>query len=101
KFCCNIMISQVNTIVIWGNDFSFVRKPALPFLFQKPEFSGYRHNGKLAVIIHPWRWLVSLFETFDLISVIGIGPAIAHFSGLRGPEIHAPGPCYGGICIAV
>src|SRR5260221_14672215 len=63
--------------------------------------TAYRHDAKLPVIVHPWGRLVGLLETPDPGSIIGILPAIAHYTGLGRPEIHAPGQRNGRIGVPV
>ena len=41
-----------------------------------------------------------LLEASDLVSIVGILPAVAHFSRLWSPEIHSPGAGNSGICVA-
>lgn len=57
-------------------------------------------DGKLTVIIDPRTWLMGLFESSDLVSVIRIGPSIAHFTSLRNPKVHSPGQRNGRVSIS-
>ena len=86
-----IMVGKIYLIVIRGSRFSFVREPTGTLVLIEYCFTGDRHDSKLTVIIDPGTWLMGLFESPDLVSVIRIGPSIAHFTSLRNPKVHSPG----------
>ncbi len=97
----NVVIGQVNAVVVRHDRFRLVREPALPLLLPKPGRSGCRHQGKLPVIVHPRGGLVGLLEAADAVCIVGVGPAVAHLAGLRGPEIHPPRTGNGGVNVSV
>ena len=95
-----VMIGEIYFIIIRSSRFSFMREPTGTLILIKYCLTGYRHDGKLTVIIDPGTWLMGLFESSDLVSVIRIGPSIAHFTSLRNPKIHSPGQRNGRVSIS-
>ena len=95
-----IMVGKIYLIVIRGSRFSFVREPTGTLVLIEYCFTGDRHDSKLTVIINPGTWLMGLFESSDLVSVIRIGPSIAHFTSLRNPKVHSPGQRNGRVSIS-
>ena len=75
-------------------------EPAGTAVFVEIHLANSRHDGKLAVVVDPRTGLVGLFETPDLVGVVGVLPAVAHLARLRHPEVHAPGQGDGGIGVA-
>ena len=95
-----IMIGKIYFIIIRSSRFSFMREPTGTLILIKYCLTGYRHDGKLTVIIDPRTWLMGLFESSDLVSVIRIGPSITHFTSLRNPKVHSPGQRNGRVSIS-
>ena len=89
----HIMIGQINTVIIRFGHFRLMGKPAGTLILVEHHLTGYRHDGKLTVIVYPGTGLVCLLEPPYLVGIIGIGPAVSHLSGLRHPEIHTPRHC--------
>ena len=86
--------------MVWFGSFGLVREPrSAPFFIENGLASGW-HEGELAVIVNPRAGLVGLFQPPNLVGLIGIGPSVAHLSGLRSPKIHAPRHCCGGVGVA-
>ena len=86
-----IVFCQVYFVVVRSCHFSFMCKPACPFLFVKQRLAHYRHNRELTIIIDPRTGLVCLFEPADFVGGIGILPSVSHFACLWSPEVHTPG----------
>src|SRR5690606_10960965 len=86
----HVMIREVYLIIIRLGDLRLMRKPTRTFVLIENRTAGYRHDGKLSIVVHPWARLMGLLETTDFISRIGVEPAIAHPPGLWRPEVHAP-----------
>ena len=100
KLCRNVVIGQVHLIMIGFGRFCLVREPRGALFLVKDGFTRSGHEGELAVIVYPRTGLVRLFQSSYLVGLIGIGPAVAHFSCLGCPKVHAPGHCNGGIGVA-
>ncbi len=54
KFGSHIIVGQVNTVIIWFYYFSFMRIPTGPVSLFEFKRTGNRHDGELAMIVHPW-----------------------------------------------
>ncbi len=94
------MICEIFFIVIGTSLLCLVGEPARAIILIEFGTAGHRHYGKLTVIIYPRARLMGLLETTYLVGVICVLPAITHFSGNRGPEVHAPRTCYHRISVA-
>ena len=85
-----VVIGEIYLIVIWASGLGLVREPAGAFVLVEHRSSGGRHNGELAIVVNPRAWLVGLLDATYFIGIVGIGPSVAHLSGLRSPEVHTP-----------
>jgi hypothetical protein len=101
NFGGHVVVGQVHAVVVGAGLLGFVRKPAGALVFLEAQFPGDGHEGKLAVVVHPRRRLVRLLEAANLVGAVLVGPAVAHFAGLRHPEVHAPGQGNGRVGVAV
>ena len=95
-----IMVGKVYFVIVRSSRFCFMREPAGTLILIENGFTGNRHDGELTVIIDPGAGLVGLFKTSDFIGIIGICPAIPHFSGLGNPKVHSPGKGDSGISVS-
>ena len=107
NLCPNVIVGQIHLIIIRARVLGLVREPAGAFLLVVNQVGRgtrhpvhLRHDGELAVVVDPWRRLVRLLEAAYLVGVVGVLPPVAHFSGLRNPEIHAPRHSDGGVGVA-
>jgi len=78
-----------------------MREPTGAFFPGNFQFPGHREKRKLAVIVDPRTGLVCLLEALNMCCIVGIHPAVAHFGGLRRPEIHSPGHGNGRVGVSV
>ena len=97
NFSPDVVLSQVHLIIIRARDLGVVRKPRGTLLLVVDQVGRWTrhpvdlgHDGELAVVIDPRRRLVGLLEAPYLVCRVGILPTVAHFTGLRHPEVHAP-----------
>ena len=97
----HVVVCQICTIIIRCSHLGLVREPRSTLLLvEYGNFSSLGHNCKLSVVVDPWTWLMSLFESAQFVGCIGVGPSVAHLSGLRSPEVHAPRHTNGRIGVA-
>ena len=89
----DIMLGEIYLIIIGFGYLSLMREPAGPLVLIKLRCPYNRHDGELSVVVDPGARLVCLLETTNLVRRIDILPSVTHLSGLRGPEVHAPGTC--------
>ena len=99
QLCRYIIVCQIDTIIIRCSLLCLVREPAGTLRLIKDRLTHGRQERELTIIIDPRTWLMSLLQSFDLLSRISVLPSIAHISGLRHPEVHTPWHCYGWISI--
>ena len=99
QLCRYIIVCQIDTIIIRCSLLCLVREPAGTLRLIKDRLTHGRQERELTIIIDPRTWLMSLLQSFDLLSRISVLPSIAHISGLRHPEVHTPWHRYGWISI--
>ena len=100
KFRSNVVVCEIHLIIIRFGNFRFVREPTGTLVLVEYESAGDWHDGKLTIIVHPRTRLVCLFEATDFVGIVSVCPAVAHFAGLRCPEVHSPRQCRSRICIS-
>ena len=79
---------------------ALVREPAGTLGLVHLHLTGNGHQRKLTIVIDPRARLMRLFKTINLVSRIGILPAIPHLVGAGCPEVHAPRHRNGRISVA-
>ncbi len=95
-----VVVGQIHFVIVRPGLLRFVREPRAAFLVGQHQSAGFGHQRECAVIIYPGRGLVGLFEAADTIFGVHVLPSGTVLTGLRSPEIHAPGHCYGRIGVA-
>ena len=95
----DIVVGKIGTIVIRCSHLCLVREPRRALILVEHGRAYLWHHGKLTVVVNPRTRLVGLLEAAQLVGRIGVCPAVAHLSGLRCPEVHAPRHGYGRIGI--
>ena len=97
---CHIPVGQIYLIIIRSGRLGFVREPRRTLVLVDGRSAGGGHDGKLSVIVDPWRWLVGLLDAPNLVLGVDILPSVAHAARLGCPEVHAPGQCHGRVGVA-
>ena len=96
----DVVVGQIDRIVIGFRHLGLVREPALARLLVEFVVAAHGHYGELPVVVDPRRGLVGLFQAAERMCAVGIGPSVAHPTGLGRPEVHAPRQGYGRIGVA-
>ena len=89
------MVGKIYLVVEGVYLLAFVREPAGTLILIEFGCTNYRHERKLSIVVDPWAGLMRLLEATNLVLGVGVHPAVAHLTGLRRPEVHAPGTCNG------
>ena len=93
EFRSNVVVCEIYLIIIRFGNLRLVREPAGTLVLVEYQSACDRHDGKLTVVVHPRAGLMCLFEAPDFVGIVGICPTVAHFTGLRCPEVHSPRQC--------
>src|SRR5258708_25817185 len=86
----HVCIRQVYAVIVRPGYFCLMGKPAGPGILAEFQMPLHRHDGKLAIVIDPGRWLMRLLKAPDLIKAILVGPSVTYFPCLGHPGIHTP-----------
>ena len=86
-----IVVGKVDAIVVRPRLLALVREPAGALVLVKPWLSRDGHDGELSIVVDPRTGLVRQLDAAQVMSRVGVGPAVAHLARLRGPCVHPPG----------
>ena len=97
----DVIVGQIDLVAVGPALLRLVAEPGCALLFLDLDRAGFGEQGEGGIIPHPGAGLMRLLDAVQLVRVIGIAPAIAHFSGHGRPEVHAPGDGDCGIGVAI
>ncbi len=86
----DVVVGEVDAVVIRLCRLSLVGEPTGPLGLVEDGGARDGHQREAAVVVDPRTGLVGLLQTSYLCRRIRIGPSVAHLTGLRRPEVHAP-----------
>lgn len=95
------VVGKEHAVIVRLGHFGLMAEEARALVLVEHGVVCARHDGKLAVVVHPRARLVGLLEAAQAWLGVDIGPAVAHAACLRSPEVHAPGHGDCRICVAV